>query len=120
MRGEFADAVEGAGIEAGGAVGLGLQADADVFDGAGDEAVGEAGEGAGGVVLGVGEFGVKGVFSGVLGFEVAAGVVEGGELDGDLVEVSLSDGRDDGKVVGGLVEEARRTGLQRAALVENR
>jgi hypothetical protein len=85
VRGEFADAVEGAGVEAGGAVGLGLQADADVFDGAGDEAVGEAGEGARGVVLGVGEFGVEGRFGGILGFEVAAGVVEAGELDGDLV-----------------------------------
>lgn len=80
MGAEGADAGERAGVEALGAVGLGLQADADVFDGAGDDAVGEAGEGAGEVVLGVGEGGG----GGVAGFEGAAGVVEGGELDGDL------------------------------------
>lgn len=80
MGAEGPDAGEGAGVEAGGAVGLGLQPDADVFDGAGDDAVGEAGEGAGEVVLGVGEGGG----GGVAGFEVAARVVEGGELDGDL------------------------------------
>ena len=56
MGGEFADAVDGAAVEAiVGAVGLRLQPDADVFDGAGEEGVGDAGEGAGEVVLGVGE-----------------------------------------------------------------
>ena len=35
-------------------MGLGLEADADVFDGAGEDGVGEAGEGAGGVILSVG------------------------------------------------------------------
>jgi hypothetical protein len=35
-------------------VGLGLEADANVFDGAGEEGVAEAGEGAGEVVLCVG------------------------------------------------------------------
>lgn len=54
MRGEFADAVDGAGVEASWAMGLGLEADANVFDGAGEDCVGEAGEGAAEVVLGVG------------------------------------------------------------------
>lgn len=59
---EFPDAVEWARIEAGGGrVGLGLQADADVLDGVGEDGVEEAREGAGGVVLGVGEgFGGRG------------------------------------------------------------
>ena len=37
---------------------LGLQSDADVFDGAGDGRVGDAREGAGEVVLAIGESGV--------------------------------------------------------------
>jgi len=51
-----------------------------VFDGGGQDGVCEAGKGAGSVVLAVGEGG-GGV---VAGFEVAAGVMEGAELDGDL------------------------------------
>ena len=54
-----------------------------MFDGAGEEGVCEAGEGAGGVELGVGEGGGE-VFEDVAGFELAAGVVEAAELDGDL------------------------------------
>ena len=53
MRREFANTVDGAGVQALGSVRLGLQADADVFDGAGDDGVGDAGEGAGEVVLAV-------------------------------------------------------------------
>ena len=60
MRGQFADAVDGPIVQAGGAVGLGLQPDADVLDRAGDDGVGDAGKGAGQVVLGVGEGRVKG------------------------------------------------------------
>lgn len=65
-------------------MGLCLQAYADVFYGAGEEGVCEAGEGAGGVELGVGEGGGGVAFEGVAGFELAAGVVEAAELDGDL------------------------------------
>lgn len=50
---ELSDAVERAGVETCRAVGLGLQADADVFDGAGEDRVCYSGEGAGGIVLGV-------------------------------------------------------------------
>ena len=60
MRGQFADAVDRPVVQASGAVGLGLQPDADVLDGAGDDGVGDAGEGAGEIVLGVGEGGVEG------------------------------------------------------------
>lgn len=77
---EGADAGEGAGVEACGAVGLGLQSYAHVFDGGGEDRVCEACEGAGGVVLAIGEGG-GGV---VAGFEEPAGIVEGAELDGDL------------------------------------
>lgn len=63
---------------------LGLHPDAHVLDGAGDDGVGDAGEGARGVVLAVGEgWGGGGGELGVAGFEAAAGVVEGAELDGD-------------------------------------
>jgi len=67
-------------------VGLGLQTDADVFYGAGEEGIGHSCEGPRGVVLGVGEGfggGERGEVGGVAGFEGAAGVVEGAELDGD-------------------------------------
>lgn len=63
---------------------LGLQADADVFDGTGEDGVGQTREGAGEVVLAVAELGAVG--GGVLQvalFEGAARVVEGAELDGD-------------------------------------
>ncbi len=82
MGRQFAHAIDRSGVQALGAVGLGLQADADVFDGAGDDGVGDAGEGAGEVVLGVGEGGVGGAGGAVGLFELAAGVVEGAELDG--------------------------------------
>lgn len=85
VGGELAHAVDGAGVEAGGAVGLCLQADADVLYGAGEGGVGDAGKGARGVVLAVGEGFCVVVFE-VAGFEGAAGVVEGAELDGDLKE----------------------------------
>lgn len=84
MRAEFSEAVKGAVVEASGAVGLGLQSYADVFNGPGEEGVGEAGEGPGGVELGVGE-GWRVAFEGVAGFELSAGVVEAPELDGDLI-----------------------------------
>lgn len=46
--GDFLDAVPWAGVEAVvGDVGLRLESDADVFDGAGEGAVGDSGEGAG-------------------------------------------------------------------------
>lgn len=66
-------------------MGLRLQPDADVLDGARDDAVGDAGEGAGGVVLGVGEGGAGGTApeEGVLVLKVAAGGVEAAELDRD-------------------------------------
>lgn len=63
-------------------MGLRLQADADVLDGAGEDAVGDAGEGARAEVLRVAELGGPG--AGDVGvFQVAAGGVEGAELDGD-------------------------------------
>lgn len=89
---EFADDVERAVVEFGGAVGLGLQADTDVFDGGGEDGVGEAGEGSCCVVLGISQgllfLGKKGfaecvVFVVVVGFECSFGVVECAELDGD-------------------------------------
>ncbi|CRK17599.1 hypothetical protein BN1723_011363 [Verticillium longisporum] len=76
LGGQRADAVEGSRVEAAGAVGLRLQADADVLDGAGEGRVGEAGKGAGGVVLAVGER-----VAGVARLEVAARLVEGAKLD---------------------------------------
>lgn len=61
-----------------------METDADVFDGSGDYRVGDASEGAGEIVLCVGEGWVEGVGGGVALFELAAGVVEATELDGDL------------------------------------
>ena len=78
-------------------MGLGLQADADVFDRAGDDTVGEAGKGAGGVVLGVGEDWVEGGGDGVAGFEVAPGGVEAGELDRYLGTAMRFGGEGDGR-----------------------
>lgn len=52
--GEGLDAGEGAGVQAVRAVRLGLQTDAHVLDGGGEEGVGDAGGRAGEVVLGVG------------------------------------------------------------------
>lgn len=97
MGREFSDAVDGAGVQASGAVGLGLQPDADVFDWGGEDCVGEACEGAGGVILGVAQRGrgaregvwrqgsgrEGGMGRGVLGFEGTFGKVEGAELDRD-------------------------------------
>ena len=87
MRSEFAHAVYGARVESGG-VGLRLQAYADVFDRAGDDAVGDAGKGASEIVLAVGEVGRSGGerrgAGCVQSFELAACVVEGAELNGDL------------------------------------
>jgi hypothetical protein len=78
-RGEFADAVDGPGVQASRAVGLRLQADADVLDGAGEERVGQTGESSRGVVLSI----AHGLASGgVLRFEGAAGIVVGAELHG--------------------------------------
>lgn len=53
LSGDFSDAVDGAVVQSLGAVGLGLEADADVFDWAGDDGVGDASEGAAEVILGV-------------------------------------------------------------------
>lgn len=86
MNGNLPDAVNRAGVEASRAVGLALEADADVFNGPGEEGVCESGEGAGGKILAVGEVcGLEGGGGGggVAGFEPAAGRVEGAELDGD-------------------------------------
>lgn len=88
---ELGDAVQRAAVESASAVGLGLQADADVFNGRGENCIGDSREGSCGVVLAVAErLGflfelVDGFveFGGVLGFECSAGVVETSELDGD-------------------------------------
>ena len=61
-----------------------------MLDRAGDDTVGEAGERAGGIVLAVGESGAEGGRAGIEEFEVAAGRVEAGELDGYLVIVTGS------------------------------
>ena len=60
-------------------MGLGLQADADVLDGAGEEGVGKTRESSREVVLAVAH-GFSG--GGILGFKGAAGVVVSAELDG--------------------------------------
>lgn len=73
-------------------MGLGLQADTDVFDGGGEDGVGEAGEGSCCVVLGISQglllllgegFAECVGFVVVVGFECSFGVVECAELDGD-------------------------------------
>ena len=66
-------------------MGLGLQPDADVFDGAGDDGVGDTGKGAGQVVLTVREARIEGARCGVGGFEASPRPVEGAELYGYLV-----------------------------------
>lgn len=78
---DLLDAVEGAVVEAGSAVGLALQADTDVLDGRGQHGVGDTGKGTGQEVLAVGEAGLA---SGVLvaRLEPAAGGVVGAKLDG--------------------------------------
>lgn len=72
---QLADAVEGPAVEAGGAVGLRLQTDADVLNGARDDAVGETGERAGVVVLGVAQ-----VLAVVALLKVALGEAEAAKL----------------------------------------
>lgn len=74
-------------------MGLGLEADTDVFDGGGEDGVGEAGEGSCCVVLRIRQglllLGKKGFAECVgfvvvvVGFECSFGVVECAELDGD-------------------------------------
>lgn len=73
-------------------MGLGLEADTDVFDGGGEDGVGEAGEGSCCVVLGIsqgllllekGFAECVGFVVVVVGFECSFGVVECAELDGD-------------------------------------
>lgn len=81
MRNELSDAVDGAGVQLAGAVGLALETNTDVLDGAGEDGVDGAGERTGGVVLGVGE--ALAGLGAVAGLEPAARGVEGGELDGD-------------------------------------
>lgn len=85
MGAELPHAVQRPAVQPAGAVGLRLQPDPDVLDGAGEDGVGEAGEGAAGVELPVGERG-RAVVERVAGFELPAGVVEAAELDGDLGE----------------------------------
>lgn len=73
-------------------MGLGLEANTDVFDGGGEDGVGEAGEGSCGVILGIRQ-GLLLLEKGfaecvvvvfvVVGFECSFGVVECAELDGD-------------------------------------
>jgi hypothetical protein len=92
---ELAHAVNGAGVQATGAVRLALQTDTDVLNGTGEDRVGDTGKGARGVVLAVGE-GPGGL---VALLEPAAGVVEGAELDRDAG--ADSDERCDGALVEG-------------------
>lgn len=79
---DFPDAVDWTGVEASGTVWLCLQPDADVFYRPGDDAIGYAGESPRKVVLGVREGGGGGF--GVGCGELAACIMEGAELDGDL------------------------------------
>jgi len=83
VGGDLADAVNRAVVEASGAVGLCLQADTHVLDGAGNNTVGDAGEGTREVVLGVAQsaVGIGCLGGSVPGGKLAAGVVEGAELD---------------------------------------
>lgn len=73
-------------------MGLGLQADTDVFDGGGEDGIGDAGKGSCCVVLGISQglllllgegFAECVVFVVVVGFECSFGIVECAELDGD-------------------------------------
>lgn len=77
---QFADAVDGARVQAACAVRLRLQADADMLDGAGEERVGDTGESSSGVVLSVAHSLPRGR---VLRLERATGIVVSAELDGD-------------------------------------
>lgn len=82
LRGDLLDAVERAVVEAGGAMGLTLQADTDVLDGRRQHRVGNTGKRTGKEVLPVREARLAG---GVLVacLEPAAGRVVGAKLDGD-------------------------------------
>lgn len=55
-----------------------------MFDGARENGVGNASEGARKKVLSVGEGWVGRMFEAIGSFKAAAGIVKGGELDGDL------------------------------------
>lgn len=78
--GQFADAVDGPGVQAACAMRLRLQADTDVLDGAGEECVGKTGESTRGVVLRVAHGLAR---RRVLGLERATGIVVSAELDRD-------------------------------------
>ena len=84
MRGNFPDAVDGARVQAGCAVRLGLESDADMLDWARDDGVGNTGKGARKVVLAVGEAGVERRIFGIECFEASTSFMEGAELDADL------------------------------------
>lgn len=89
LGGEFADAVQRAGVEARLAMWLGLQPDTNMLDRAGDNAVCHASEGAGKEVLGVGKAPALGFLEVPL-LKGAPRVMERAELDGNLHPVSTS------------------------------
>lgn len=62
-------------------MGLGLEANTDVFDGTGDDTVCDSSGSTSKVVLAVGQVLTLGVFDGIVGGNTAAGFVEGTELD---------------------------------------
>lgn len=89
---ELADAVDGSVVQTISSVGLGLQTDTDVLNGARQEGVGETGKTTGHVVLGVGESAV-GILLLVERLKTSAGFVESTKLHADLWAVSMSKGR---------------------------
>lgn len=82
MRADLADTIQRAVIQLPRAVRLALQPDTDMFNRAGEDGVGDTSEGASGEVLVVAELGFA-ALGFVAVFEVATGLVEGAELDGD-------------------------------------
>lgn len=86
-------------------MGLGLEADTDVLNGARKHRVGDTGESTGGVVLAIGQIALLGGAGKVAGFEPAAGLVEGAELDRDTGTDTEERGQS------ALVESERTLGL---------
>ena len=81
MCGKLPDTIDGTRVQPIRAMGLRLHSNTDMFYGTRDDGIGNASESAGEVVLGVGEGGIKGIDSCILGFELTTCPVKTAELD---------------------------------------